>query len=424
MKRLFLFFYLVPIWVQAQQTVSMTKLIVMDSVVMYNIIDSIEFTYAKNFNKDKQLFINGLPVDTIGFKLMGNPFVYQGKIYFNAKCSNDIKKMLYSIQDRVITAFDYQFVYGDAQMISYIEDWLFGKIYTFDVETGSQKVLVDFWDIVEKSVWGDGKERSDENFEQIFFLNKDNVYVTLCYDDGSYGDHYCTKIRHFIAGKNNRMDITKKITPIHRLGIGEILENYKSEMQLASTDGKYIKETCYVDMYNSEIKKSFRKNISRIFDDQFNYIDEILPMFNIEINGVNIQKNVLRNYFLETSIDAKDSTVKVIGGYADKRVIIPYVFDPVLEIAMYKAYENSLLAQNDIKDFGKYELGILRNLIFAKYNYVFSSEFYQAYFNLYEFYGNKDARKSRVKNVNDKLTETDKANIKLIQDAENKLIKK
>jgi hypothetical protein len=424
MKRLFLFFYVVPIWVQAQQTVPMTKLIVMDSVVMYNIVDSIEFIYAKNFNKDKQLFINGLPVDTIGFKLMGNPFVYQDKIYFNAKCSNDIKKILYSIQDRIITAFDYQFIYDDAQMIPYIDDWLFGKIYTFDVETGSQKVFVDFWDIVEKSVWGDGKERSDENFEQIFFLNKDNVYVTLCYDDASYGDHYCTRIRHFIASKNIRIDITGKIRPIHGLGTGERLENYESKMQLASPDGKYIKEICHVDMYNSEIKKSSRKNISRIFDNQFNYINEILPMPDITVNGINIKKNTIQNYFLETSIDTKDSTVRYISGYADKRVIIPYRFNPQLELSMYKAYENNLLTQNDIKGLERYELSILRNLIFAKYNYAFKSEFYQAYFNLFEFYGDYYKRNARVKDVSNKLTEADKANIKLIQDAESKLIKK
>jgi len=77
-----------------------------------------------------------------------------------------------------------------------------------------------------------------------------------------------------------------------------------------------------------------------------------------------------------------------------------------------------MLKKEDLKGFGKYELGILRNLIFAKYNYAFSSEFYQAYFNLYEFYGNKEAQKSRVKDVNNKLTETDKANIKLIKEIE------
>ncbi|MCB9002687.1 MAG: YARHG domain-containing protein, partial [Bacteroidales bacterium] len=94
---------------------------------------------------------------------------------------------------------------------------------------------------------------------------------------------------------------------------------------------------------------------------------------------------------------------------------------PKLDIAMYKAYNDTLLTNDEVAGFGKYELGILRNLIFAKHNYDFSTEFYQAYFNLYAFYNNEEMRKTRTKDVNGKLTETDKANLKLIKEQEAKI---
>jgi hypothetical protein len=88
---------------------------------------------------------------------------------------------------------------------------------------------------------------------------------------------------------------------------------------------------------------------------------------------------------------------------------------------MYKAYNDTALSQQDIEGLGKYELGILRNLIFAKHNFSFESEFYQAYFNLYCFYNTKEMRSTRSKDVNSNLSEADKANIQLITHAENSL---
>ena len=88
---------------------------------------------------------------------------------------------------------------------------------------------------------------------------------------------------------------------------------------------------------------------------------------------------------------------------------------------MYKAHQNERLTKDDIKGLDLYSLGILRNSIFAKYNYAFNSEFYQAYFNLFAFYNHYEKKGKRTKNVDDKLTETDKANVAFILNAEKKL---
>jgi hypothetical protein len=127
--------------------------------------------------------------------------------------------------------------------------------------------------------------------------------------------------------------------------------------------------------------------------------------------GINQQQGKIVNYFMSSYLDEDDNN----------KVIVPYVFDLHLDTLMYNVYYGKMLTKEEVQGFGKYELGILRNLIFAKYNYAFTSEFYQAYFNLYEFYGNDRKRKTRVTNITSLLTETDKTNIKLIKEAEVKL---
>jgi hypothetical protein len=68
----------------------------------------------------------------------------------------------------------------------------------------------------------------------------------------------------------------------------------------------------------------------------------------------------------------------------------------------------------------QHELDILRNTVFARYNYKFNSEFYQAYFNYYGFYRSEEKRRNRVKNVDHLLTASDKNNLRLIAQASKK----
>jgi hypothetical protein len=406
----------------------MTKLIETDSIIKYAIVDSVEFKSVRISEKDIQLFINELSIDTTGIKVR-TPWrsvfllTHNNKIYFNSEYKKkDLKnltekKIVYSMTDGSVAIYDYDFDY-DLQMMPYKIDRRQAKIYKINPETGNQTLFVDFWDIVKKVTYIDGKEGAEEDIEQIVFFNNNYAYIALCYNDGSSGDG-CTDNRYFIVnGLNSKVDITNKIRPKYNAGIGERLGGYRSEMQFISNDGKYIKDLCFVDIYNVENKKEvFYGNKSRLFDIQFNYIGDLLYL-EPRISGINIQKGEIQNYFLGSNIDVKDSTKRIVGGYANKYVIIPYVFNPILELAMYKAYNDNLLIKEDLKGLEKYELDILRNVIFAKYNYSFSSEFYQAYFNLYKFYGDWQKQKSRAKDVSHLLTEADKANIKFIKQME------
>jgi hypothetical protein len=82
-----------------------------------------------------------------------------------------------------------------------------------------------------------------------------------------------------------------------------------------------------------------------------------------------------------------------------------------LEKAFYNLYHNNPLSENLVRGFDKYELSLLRNLIFAKHNYKFNNPLYQAYFNTFAFYSDEPKRNSRLKNVDKMLTNIDKNNL-------------
>ena len=178
--------------------------------------------------------------------------------------------------------------------------------------------------------------------------------------------------------------------------------------------------TVYRQFYIGHI---FDKNNMVLVDDDMEYSIQIrdyaLDIVNDILGhrdakyGVNVLNGKIQCYYLMSRLDDADYVARPIR-YGTP-VIIPYKFNPQLEIQMYRAYNDSVLTETDIVGLGKYELGILRNLLFAKHNYKFKSEFYQAYFNMYGFYQEKEKSTTRKSNVDSLLTASDKANIALIR---------
>ena len=244
--------------------------------------------------------------------------------------------------------------------------------------------------------------------QDVYFFNNQKAYVKLGYNEqgAGYGN-----FKYFKVQSGNKQEITNKLLPDE---IKDAWKPYKnSVLNFVSTDQKYFRES----FENSNIHKA------RILNEKFSVIGNVLFMGSITkygtktykrsfgglINGIDFQNNAIRCYLL------KSRTNK------EKRVIIPYKFIPQLDLAMYKAHQNNKLTEEDIEGLDLYALGILRNSIFAKYNYAFNSEFYQAYFNLFAFYNHSEKKGKRTKNVNEKLSETDKANVAFVLKAEKKL---
>lgn len=115
------------------------------------------------------------------------------------------------------------------------------------------------------------------------------------------------------------------------------------------------------------------------------------------------------------SHDADRNTVFLLAKLDDgtKNIIeTPMSFE--LERQLFKVFEN-IEIDIDYNKLSKFELGIIKNMIFAKHNYAFSDPYYQAYFNLYSFYNTDEMRKVRTKDVNNKLTEADNVNLAQIK---------
>jgi len=117
-------------------------------------------------------------------------------------------------------------------------------------------------------------------------------------------------------------------------------------------------------------------------------------------------------YYLYSTIDEPLSRNGLYGVWIPCRFTLPF------DLCLYKIYNNQLLSQNEISDFDEWELHKLRNMVFAKHNYKFDSHYLQAFYNRFEFYSY--GRQNRTKEVNDKLTAEDHANLRLINSEMNK----
>lgn len=182
------------------------------------------------------------------------------------------------------------------------------------------------------------------------------------------------------------------------------------------SNGKWARphgEISYIVCCNEEYFKHWDHFFAKLYSiNNMTLVSKVLSMDSYpSYVGMNISNGELQYHYIQSSLNNR------------VKVIVPYIFIPQLDIQMYRAYTDEILTEKDIEGFGKYELGILRNLLFAKHNYAFKSEFYQAYFNMYDFYGKFNIGHPRESNVDNKLTAADKANIALIRAAEKKLAK-
>jgi hypothetical protein len=145
-----------------------------------------------------------------------------------------------------------------------------------------------------------------------------------------------------------------------------------------------------------------------IMDKDYNIIGQALKSHrraigNNYLNGKMISKN------MKTPLDDLGTA------------IFEYNYSNLLESSLFEIYSDRTLSDEVLARANNYELDIMRNMIFAKHNYKFENEFYQAYFIRYEFYWKfqfsafANERRPRLTNVDSLLTEVDKSNLARIQ---------
>ena len=152
-----------------------------------------------------------------------------------------------------------------------------------------------------------------------------------------------------------------------------------------------------------------------LLDQNLNLKFECLPR-NWNSVGANYINNRLTSFNIRSSLDRKKFPWKT--SYLE--AIISYEFNEQIEGILTNIFFDKLIDKKLLGPLSESQLAIAKNLIFAKHNYKFDSEYYQAFFNLFTWYNSVEKRQTRTKEVNHLLTDADKENLKII----NKELKK
>ena len=182
---------------------------------------------------------------------------------------------------------------------------------------------------------------------------------------------------------------------------------------------KTVKDESYnfkPDLSGSYLLRRENNNLS-FLTEEYSEVDVLNKVDNLL--GWNYKEGRLISYNLVSVLDKKVKFAGKRGKYDE--VIIPYQLSFELENSFSVIYNDELLDKKTLNSFGHYELSLLKNFVFAKHNYAFETLFFQAYFNLFEFNRKPEMKRNRTKMVNDKLTASDSANLRLILNAISKL---
>ncbi len=138
---------------------------------------------------------------------------------------------------------------------------------------------------------------------------------------------------------------------------------------------------------------------------------------NIEI----VEQSLITLGFLRGT---KYSGEKLIGLFTDsqtdnkKDVLVKIPEIPTLTFTrlLKKMNTGQILIEADLKSLSKYSLTILKNFIYAKYNYEFADPYWEAYSNQYSFYSEFYFKKKmpRERFVDDLFSASDKQNVLLV----------
>jgi hypothetical protein len=155
------------------------------------------------------------------------------------------------------------------------------------------------------------------------------------------------------------------------------------------------------------------------------WVNEYILDNNFQSIGLTLNPSICSCFPVDGKADFfwfKSNLDKIVR-FKPQLVLVSY--RPIVEVQfnLFRIYNDSLVNKNDLTILNKDDLLLLKNMVFAKHNYKFDIEYYQAFFNLFRFYNSDRDRQKRTKEVNHLLTEMDKKNLQLIDFALSKLKK-
>lgn len=303
---------------------------------------------------------------------------------------------------------------------TYKEDKYY-RLYSFHPETRTSKLLYDFTGKIDRYY-------SIDDF--IYLKGKNKLLVMAIFAEPSIED-----VVYFILDLK-----TLKVENVTNTNFAKLVEAPRKKFESSpyyqrtihcdpvyeyyyydSTDTLvYIKVDDYYGYVENEKSKakSFPQNSLSIIYPQDAFV--LNPDYEI-IDQVLNRERVLE-YFSDAVVyeNGKKKWVMLYGQTDSASCYFNIAIKYPLEKAFYNIYYNKELTVKELESFDQYELLLLKNFIYAKYNYKFSNPFYEAYYNTFTFYHDFqtwDSAKKKIprrKKVDKYFTASDKANLKLI----------
>jgi hypothetical protein len=340
-------------------------------------------SYSLKNRGKKKIFINNRPVDSTGISFAQFLFLKNSrKVYGYAKSSDHKTINFYSIENGVLNkeitlAADFDILYDQILFSENIITKKNGKLFSLNTSSWEMIELLD----IPKYTNGWMAEAI------IFSQNGLKVLIEYGQDVGGGSDIYGFLLFDLKTKKvddvTSRFEKILPIDPVTDLTVG-LINQVRSNSHLFMENDHSV---------SGDLKDEF------VFNNHFDLVGNSLAK-TIFPSGLNIKKNRLISYNVQSRTE-------------NRKVILQYLPEYTLEEAFYKVYHDSLLSPREL-NLDKLQLELARNFIFAKHNYKFDNEYYQAYFNLFEFYNAEEKRLSRTKEVNHLLTEADKKNLALL----------
>jgi hypothetical protein len=343
------------------------------------------YVQTRNTGSKKKLFVNNVAIDSSALRFEEFIILNHSKKVFGYNISGDHTKVcFYSIENNFlrkeaeiekITILSNQCLLSDNILASRST-----KIYLINPVSWTVVELVDI----------SKYSGSYEILEVIVSPGNNLLLVEYGNDIDGGRDVYGYLVYDLSARKiEDRTQAFQSILPPK----GNIGISWGFSGLITSVDNKYL-------FANTDRSLSGDQEDEIILDSAFDFVAQALAK-DIYVKGRNIANGKTVSYNVSSEIE-------------QGQVILEYFSKFELESAFHKIYYNSALSEGDLKGLKKPELELLKNFVFAKHNYKFDNEYYQAYFNLFEFYNAEEKRLSRTKEVNHLLTEADKKNLALL----------
>lgn len=344
----------------------------------------------KKRERDRLFYLNSVLFDSTGINFRYNPYRYETTFRGYQVNSFDYIYKIYSFKigqslDRIMETPKYV-----------------PMSYHFGVNPDSSKNIysikklgeVDLFASLEPYLSYIEVYRSSEEIWKIHELSKDKILCESCAWGGG-----CTLYRYFVI----RKDVVEEIN------FNQLRQPYKNRFEPQYEDFRvnfYFSHYDYNFLMAAIDYGNLPANTDLLFSEDLEDTTHVIKKHQTwEIMGENIQQSENQYFYLRSRLD---------GG---EEVIVSYKMDKAFEKVAYQIFKGHLISKDQVKTFNKEQLGILKNLAFAKYNYAFNSDFYQAYFNLFEFYNDEKERASRTKDMTGLLTGADTKNLQVIRKA-------